>query len=93
MAEYIDRETLRKVLENWRDAHADVYDEQGCGLLEDVILEVDALPAADVVPVVRCKGCDGSQVSDDGEYIICCRLGVGMGFDDFCSCGERKEEQ
>lgn len=42
MAEYIDREVLRKVLENWRDAHADVDDEQGCGLLEDVIWEVDA---------------------------------------------------
>lgn len=53
MAEYIDREALRKVLENWRDAHADVDDEQGCGLLEDVIWEVDAQPAADVVPVVR----------------------------------------
>lgn len=53
MAEYIDREALRKVLENWRDAHADVDDEQGCGLLEDVIWEVDAQPAADVAPVVH----------------------------------------
>lgn len=53
MAEYIDREALRKVLENWWDAHADVDDEQGCGLLEDVIWEVDAQPAADVAPVVH----------------------------------------
>ena len=53
MAEYIEREALRKILENWRDAHADVDDEQGCGLLEDVIWEVDAQPAADVVPVVH----------------------------------------
>lgn len=53
MAEYIDREALRKVLENWRDAHADVDDEHGCGLLEDVIWEVDAQPAADVAPVVH----------------------------------------
>lgn len=42
MAEYIKREALRKVLENWRNAHADVDDEEGCGLLEDVICEVDA---------------------------------------------------
>ena len=55
MAEYIDREALRKVLENWRDAHADVDDEQGCGLLEDVIWEVDAQPAADVAPVVYAR--------------------------------------
>lgn len=53
MAEYIGRETLRKILKDWRDAHADVDDEQGCGLLEDVIWEVDAQPAADVAPVVH----------------------------------------
>lgn len=68
MAEYIDREALRKVLEGWRDAHADVDDEQGCGLLEDVIWEVDAQPAADVVEVVRCKDCYQSAVIDDVFY-------------------------
>lgn len=55
MAEYIERGTLRKILENWRDAHADADDEQGCGLLEDVIWEVDAQPAADVVPVQHAR--------------------------------------
>ena len=53
MAEYIGREALCKIFENWRDAHADVDDEQGCGLLEDVICEVDAQTAADVAPVVH----------------------------------------
>lgn len=53
MADYIEREALCKILENWRDAHADVDDEQGCGLLEDVICEVDAQTAADVAPVVH----------------------------------------
>ena len=52
MAEHIDREPLRKILKDWRDAHADADDEQGCGMLEDVIWEVDAQPTADVVPVV-----------------------------------------
>lgn len=66
MAEYIDREALRKILENWRDAHADVDDEQGCGLLEDVIWEVDAQPAADVAPVVHARWID------DGRGIIIC---------------------
>ncbi len=55
MAEYIEREALRKILENWRDAHADVDDEQGCGLLEDVMCEVDAQTAADVAPLVHGK--------------------------------------
>lgn len=53
MAEYIEREALREILDGWRDAHADVDDVHGCGLLEDVICEVDAQTAADVAPVVN----------------------------------------
>lgn len=49
-------------------------------------------PAADVAPVVRCKHCTDGIMSNDNKYIICCRLGVGMEFDDFCSHGERKDE-
>lgn len=52
MAEYIEREALREILDGWRDAHADVDDVYGCDLLEDVICEVDAQTAADVAPVV-----------------------------------------
>ena len=43
-------------------------------------------------PVVRCKNCASGIESDDNKYIICCRLGVSMEFDDFCSYGERKDE-
>lgn len=53
MAEYIKREALRKTLETWRDAHADVDDEDGWGLLEDVLRELNAQAAADVAPVVH----------------------------------------
>jgi hypothetical protein len=53
MVEYIEREALREILDGWRDAHADVDDVHGCGLLEDVICEVDAQTAADVAPVVH----------------------------------------
>lgn len=53
MAEYIEREALREILDCWCDAHADVDDVHGCGLLEDVICEVDAQTAADVSPVVH----------------------------------------
>lgn len=69
MAEYIDREVLCKILENWRNAHADVDDEHGCGLLEDVICEVDAQTVVDAVEVVRCKGCFQSVVI--GEVLHC----------------------
>lgn len=53
MAEYIEREELRKTLETWRDAHADVDDEDGWGLLEDVLRELNAQATADVAPVVH----------------------------------------
>ena len=55
MAEYIERDALREILDGWRDAHADVDDVHGCGLLEDVICEVDAQTAADVAPVVHTR--------------------------------------
>lgn len=83
MAEYIDREVLCKILENWRNAHADVDDEHGCGLLEDVICEVDAQTAADVTPVVHSywEGYSCSQYMGtdecgepkwrDGRFYVC----------------------
>lgn len=62
MAEYIEREALREILDCWRDAHADVDDVHGCGLLENVICEVDAQTAADVAPVVH------GRWDDSGRY-------------------------
>lgn len=50
------------------------------------------IPAADVAPVVRCENCMDGIESDDNKYIICCRFGIGMEFDDFCSRGDRKNE-
>lgn len=65
MAEYIEREALREILDGWRDAHADVDDVHGCGLLEDVICEVDAQTAADVAPVVHAEW----VVCGDGDNV------------------------
>lgn len=68
--------------------------EQGVGVIDAFDAFDDALqdtPTVDAVPVVRCKNCTSGTMSDDNKYIICCRLGVGMEFDDFCSSGERKE--
>lgn len=58
--------------------------------LEDAIQYFTDMPAADVAPVVRCENCKSGIMSDDNKYIICCRLGVGMELDGFCSHGERK---
>lgn len=72
MAEYIDREKAKSLL------HIE-YAYAAEQLLDEI-------PAADVAPVVRCKGC---KHEFGGSCIIC-------GFqkrkpDDFCSYGERKE--
>lgn len=71
MAEYIERKPLRKTLELWRDACADVGDEYRCGLLEDVLCEVDAQTIADVAPVVR-----GHWIPiSDGAWAKCSECG------------------
>lgn len=101
MAEYIEREALREILDGWRDAHADVDDVHGCGLLEDVICEVDAQTAADVMPVVRCKDCKHYRNYQNGLcYLHTEPKTNARGYsgdavcvepDDFCSYGEKKD--
>lgn len=59
--------------------------------IETVLEYAEQLPTVDAEVVVRCKDCTSGMMSDDNKYIICCRLGVGMEFGDFCSYGERKE--
>lgn len=63
----------------------DVDDEQGCGLLEDVIWEVDAQPAADVDSVVRCKDCYQSAVI--GEVLYCTYWGKNTDENGYCHEG------
>ena len=109
MTDYIERKALREILDGWRDAHADVDDVHGCGLLEDVICEVDAQPAADVAEVVRCKDCEHAERYDriDGTAGYYCghpqntftygerwdrAFKPAKEADDFCSCGERRED-
>lgn len=81
MAEYLKRETLLERAE---------YDNN-----YRLVVPVEVIkdcPTADVVPIVRCENCADGIESDDNKYIICCRFGIGMGFDDFCSRGDRKNE-
>lgn len=104
MAEYIEREALCKILENWRNAHADVDDEQGCGLLEDVICEVDAQTAADVAPVVhgqwiigvdnddfdvKCSKCEWTDIFEVAGIAAVERIAKAM---HYCpNCGARMD--
>ena len=89
MSDYIKREDA---LEQF-----DYYDlgeyltTQIRGMLMDI-------PSADVAPVVRCKDCKHFRTfrtSSDGEEIRAC-VGKGivdLNYDDFCSKGERKDNE
>ena len=86
MAEYIEREYLLR-----RFNIDDMMNVNGTLIsLNDARNVISNVPAADVAPVVRCENCTSGIMSDDNKYIICCRLGVGMEIDDFCSYGEGK---
>ena len=74
---------------------AELYDAIGRNAFrdrQDIIDLINNQPTVDAEVVVRCKNCTSGIMSDDNKYIICCRLGVGMEFNDFCSYGERKNE-
>ena len=100
MKEYIEREAAIKAIEN--DCSELVYYTK-----EDAIQCVKAIPAADVVEVVRCRECkywgdeDGKLQRSDGVLFARCKVhnylldGRHTGWcpteNDFCSYGERKE--
>lgn len=96
MAEYIDREAMLKALENAEpdvcENYPDGYSDWGFGLrnIRDLI---KGIPAADVVPVVRCNACRylvNATVNSNG-FLICHVNDMEIAPNDFCSYGERKE--
>ena len=86
MSDYIKREDAKRGLCEWA---TNLLDPRFL-IKDDAMCVLDNIPAADVAPVVRCENCTSGIMSDDNKYIICCRLGVGMELDDFCSYGEGK---
>ena len=82
MAEYIKRESaIRAVMAaKWVDG------SDGAMAMEIVV----SPPAADVVPVVRCKDCENAQNGCHGT-IICRVYKHVMWLHDFCSYGKRKD--
>ena len=89
MAEYIEREALREILDGWR-----VDDVHGCGLLEDVICEVDAQTAANVAPVVHGRWISflgGDHIMPE-RYYRCSRCGrVESRRQPYCHCGAKMD--
>ena len=95
MAEYIEREAVLMLCQDFIDSH-----EDGSWRWVNAVTDKDIMniPSADVVGVVRCKDCKHY----DKEYHQCKlhseepdQYYTGFIFcmqeDDFCSYGERKE--
>lgn len=82
MTDYISREEALEVI-NGIDSYFAKY--------------IEAIPAADVVEVVRCKDCENYQTDwqplsfDDGHY--CAMVDTIMPYDGFCHMGERREDE
>lgn len=70
-----------------------LYTREAEFLLQKVIFLLKNAPAADVVPVVRCKDCK-HKVRTDANGIVICSEEHGMYCpteNDFCSYGKRRE--
>lgn len=83
MAEYIERGALMQF-----PIRRDHYDRKNGNKhfingIESVLEYAENLPTVDAVPVVRCRDCRKFKTYG-------CRM-VASGYDDFCSCGERKD--
>lgn len=87
MAEYIERKRAIVDACNSLELYSFEYAK-----LEDAL---NKIPAADVVPVVRCQDCKHAWIHPCG-YVYCHRDGrnayeMTFNLDSFCSYGERKD--
>lgn len=79
--EYIEREAVNAVIKAECSPKVAAY----------LIDAVATVPAADVRPVVLCRDCKHRFMKPNGWH---CRYAEwGIEDDDFCSCGEKREEQ
>lgn len=95
MAEYIKRQSVHAMVKSLKQYSwtSPVSNETHVTVaVDDMALEIDKIPAADAVRVVRCKNCEygkDAKVNKKG-YRICPASHMEITDDDFCSYGERK---
>ena len=95
MAEYIAREVLLAQLRAMESYNVSPIYRRG---YDDCVEAILKAPAADVVPVVRCKDCKWFVDNNGGEWYGCKMFQVvritpedAPKPDDFCSYGERRD--
>lgn len=103
MSDYIKREDAKDAVINivgWEkiakyvdemSKHLSTKDIDYYDALMDAEDAIDDLPSADVVEVVRCKDCLSFRYDNGITY--CAPMGVEMQPTDFCSYGERKDDE
>lgn len=96
MAEYIDREAVKEMVQKHRCLGCTNEKSLDCPLcqLHRLFADIGKIPTADVVEIVRCRDCvhrDPEDKKCDGAFQA--RGGIfQMDDDDFCSYGERRKE-
>ena len=90
MTDYIKREDALDIV-----ADNNVTGEITLKRYDKIIDGIYEIPSADVTPVVRCKDCKFGEYREDFDDYECNHSGCGLVFnaDDFCSYGERKDDE
>lgn len=96
----IDAHALLESIEgtDWYTIRVDGSATQGAASEEvawykatDIYAAIENAPTVDAVEVVRCKDCKNYFYSSVSMGMRCRLDGTEWGKDDFCSCGERKD--
>ena len=92
--EYVEREAAKAQLRIWITDCVLYGDNDTADCLRDCIDLLDSIPAADVVPAVRCQDCVYARPLEDMKYDYLCRYwnGHSCNQNQFCSQGKRKEK-
>ena len=98
MTDYISRQAAIKAIVDLTVHDRDGVRERGeddpeewIGGINDAITAVEELPPIDAVPVVRCKDCKYNALHPNAGNTLC-KQGVTLYQRvDFCSLGERRE--
>lgn len=96
----IDANALREIYAACRESRR-FWDSRFFSAMDEAIKDLDRQPTVDAVEVIRCRECKhyrSGEPSPGTSY--CARLpyyagagGLNVGDEDYCSFGERREEQ
>ena len=91
--EYIEREEAKARLRMWITDCVLDRDNETADRFRDCIDLLDSIPAADVVPVVRCQDCVYARPLKDMNYDYLCHYwnGHSCNQNQFCSQGKKGE--